>query len=167
MCDPGKDGLDNVARCHTETEAADQSYYLTQSQYTDTGPTSPCTRATTPDAWRGTHQGLVSWRPTTVKWRRFSGSNHHSTIGTRQTEYHEVLPSSANVQSHLTSSFADDGNASWYSVCRVPMLEWRLDCENCRLLTVIGLHDTGLRLRLSHWYGQIGEWSPHLQHRTP
>ena len=36
----------------------------------------------------------------------------HSVIGTRQTEYHETLPSSANVQSHLTSSFADDGNAS-------------------------------------------------------
>ena len=34
------------------------------------------------------------------------------TIGTRQTEYHEALPSSANVQPHLTSSFADDGNAS-------------------------------------------------------
>ena len=50
-----------------------------------------------------------------VKWRQFSQSNRHSTIGTRQTEYHEALPSSANVQSHLTSSFADDGNASWYS----------------------------------------------------
>ena len=34
-----------------------------------------------------------------------------STIGTRQTEYHEAIPSSANVQSHLTS-FADDGIAS-------------------------------------------------------
>ena len=33
-------------------------------------------------------------------------------IRTRQTEYHEALPSSVNVQSHLTSSFADDGNAS-------------------------------------------------------
>ena len=29
--------------------------------------------------------------------------------GTRQTQYHEALPPSANVQSHLTSSFADDG----------------------------------------------------------
>ena len=36
-----------------------------------------------------------------------------------------------------------DGNASWYSVCRVPMVEWRLDCENFRHLTVVGLHDTG------------------------
>ena len=61
--------------------------------------------------------GPVSWRPTTVKWRQSSQSNRHSTIGTGQTEYHEVLPSLANVQSHLTSSFTDDGNASWYSVC--------------------------------------------------
>ena len=72
----------------------------------------------------------------------FSQSSRHSTIGTRQTEYHEALPSSANVQSHLISSFADDGNASWCSVCRVPMAEWRLDCENCRHLTVVGLHNT-------------------------
>ena len=41
-------------------------------------------------------QGPVSWRPTTVKWRQFSQSNRHSTIGTWQTEYHEALPSSAN-----------------------------------------------------------------------
>ena len=89
------------------------------------------------------HLGPVSWRPTTVKWRQSSQSNRHSTIGTRQTECHEALPSSANVQSHLTSSFADDGNASWYSVCRVPMVEWWFDCEDCRPVTVVGLHDTG------------------------
>ena len=91
------------------------------------------------------HQGSVSWRPTTVNWQQSSQSNRHSTIGTRQTEYYEALPSSANVQSHLTSSFANDGNASWYSVCRVPMVEWRLDCENCHCLTVVGLHDTSPR----------------------
>ena len=87
--------------------------------------------------------GPVSWRPTTVKWRQPAQSNRHSTIGTWQTEYHEALPSSVNVQSHLTSSFADGGNASWYSVCRVPMVEWGLDCEDCRHLTVVGLHNTG------------------------
>ena len=87
------------------------------------------------------NQVPVSWRPTTVKWRQFSQSNRHSTIGTRQTEYHEALPSLANVQSHLTSSFANDGN----SVCRAPMVVWRLDCENCCYSTVIGLHDTGPR----------------------
>ena len=55
--------------------------------------------------------GPVSWRPTTVKWRQFSQSNRHSTIITRQTEYHKALPSSAKVQSHLSSLFTDDGKA--------------------------------------------------------
>ena len=32
---------DNFTCCHTEIEAADQTFYLTQSEYTDTGPTSP------------------------------------------------------------------------------------------------------------------------------
>ena len=87
--------------------------------------------------------GPVSWRLTTIKWRQSSQSNRYFTIATRQTNYHEALPLSVNVQSHLTSLFADDGNASWYSVCQVSMVEWRLDCENCCHLTVFGLHDTG------------------------
>ena len=57
-------------------------------------------------------QRLGSWRPTNVKRRQFSQSNHHSTIGAQQTEHHEALLSSANVHSRLTSSFTDDGNAS-------------------------------------------------------
>ena len=32
---------DNGTCCHTEAEVADQTFYLTQSQCTDTGPTSP------------------------------------------------------------------------------------------------------------------------------
>ena len=32
---------DNVTYCHTEIEVAYQTFHLTQSQYTDTGPTSP------------------------------------------------------------------------------------------------------------------------------
>ena len=92
-------------------------------------------------------QGSVSWRPTTVKWQQFSQSNRYSTIGTRQTEYHEALPSSANDEVRRDCTFADDGNSSWNLVCRVPMVEWRLDCENCRHLTVVGLHDTGPRLQ--------------------
>ena len=39
----------------------------------------------------------------------------------------------------------NDGNASWYSVCRVLMVAWLLDCENCHHLTVICLHDTSPR----------------------
>ena len=79
---------------------------------------------------------------------QFSQSNRHSTIGTWQTEYHEALPSSANMQSHLTLLFTDNGNASWYSACQVPMVEWWLDCENCCHLTVVGLHDTGTRCQI-------------------
>ena len=97
--------------------------------------------------------GPVSWGPMTVKWRQFSQSNRHSTIGTRQTEYHEALPSSVNDEVRCDCTFADDGSASWYLVCRVPMVEWRLDCENCRHWTVVGLHDTDPwgRFSVSPW----------------
>ena len=46
---------DNFTCCHTEIEAADQTFHLTQSQYTDTGPTSPSADPTTPGAWQGSH----------------------------------------------------------------------------------------------------------------
>ena len=34
---------DKFKCCHTEIKVADQTFHLTQSQYTDTGPTSPST----------------------------------------------------------------------------------------------------------------------------
>ena len=46
---------DNFTYCHTEIEVADPTFHLTQSQYTDTGPTSPSTDPTTPGAWQGSH----------------------------------------------------------------------------------------------------------------
>ena len=39
--------------CHTEIEVADQTVHLTQSQSTDTGPTSPSTDPITPGARQG------------------------------------------------------------------------------------------------------------------
>ena len=51
----GRICLDNVTCCHTEIEVADQTFHLTQSQYTDTGPTSPSTDPITPGAWQGSH----------------------------------------------------------------------------------------------------------------
>ena len=45
----------NCTCCHTEVEAVEQTFYLTQSQYTDTGPTSPNTDPITPGAWQGSH----------------------------------------------------------------------------------------------------------------
>ena len=47
---------DNFTCRHTEIEVADQTFYLTQSQYTDTGPTSPSTDPITPGAWQGSHR---------------------------------------------------------------------------------------------------------------
>ena len=46
---------DNFRCCHTEIEVADQTFYLTQSQYTDTGPASPSTDPITSGAWQGSH----------------------------------------------------------------------------------------------------------------
>ena len=46
---------DNFTCCHTEIEVADQTFHLTQSQYTDTGPTSPSVDPITPGAWQGSH----------------------------------------------------------------------------------------------------------------
>ena len=44
--------------CHTETEVADQTFYLTQSQYADTTPTSPRADPITPGACR-----VATWMP--------------------------------------------------------------------------------------------------------
>ena len=46
---------DNVTCCHTEIQVADPTVYLTQSQYTDTGLTSPSADPITPGAWQGSH----------------------------------------------------------------------------------------------------------------
>ena len=46
---------DKCTCCHTEIEGADQACYLTQPQYTDTGPTSPSADPVTPGAWQGSH----------------------------------------------------------------------------------------------------------------
>ena len=39
----------------TEIEVADQSFYFTQSQYANTGQTSPSADPITPCAWQGSH----------------------------------------------------------------------------------------------------------------
>ena len=46
---------DSCTWCHTEIEVADQAFYLTQSQCTDTGPTSPGADPLTPGAWQDNH----------------------------------------------------------------------------------------------------------------
>ena len=51
----GRICTDNFTCCHTEMEAADPTFHLTQSQYTDTGPTSPSADPIIPGAWQGSH----------------------------------------------------------------------------------------------------------------
>ena len=52
----GRTCSDNLTCCHTEIEVADPTFHLTQSQYTDTGPTSPSADPITPGAWQGSHR---------------------------------------------------------------------------------------------------------------
>ena len=56
---------DNFMCFHTEIEAADR--YLTQSQYTDTGPNSPSADPITPGAWQGCANFLSHWYDSTPK----------------------------------------------------------------------------------------------------
>ena len=46
---------DSFTCCHSEIEVANQTFHLTQSQYTDTGPTSPSADPITPGAWQSSH----------------------------------------------------------------------------------------------------------------
>ena len=59
---------DNCTYCHTEKEVSDQTFSLTQSQYTVTGPTSPSTDPITPGAWQG--QFGSHWCDSTAKESR-------------------------------------------------------------------------------------------------
>ena len=66
---------DKCTCCHIEVEVADQTFYLTQSQYTDTGPTSPSDDPITPGAWQGSHwsanfevTGMTRSRKSCCKW---------------------------------------------------------------------------------------------------
>ena len=51
----GRICTDNLTCCHTEIEVANQTFYLSQSQYTDTGPTSPSADPIAQGAWQGSH----------------------------------------------------------------------------------------------------------------
>ena len=49
----GRISSDKFTHCHTETEVADRTFHLIQSQYIDTGPTSPSADPISPGAWQG------------------------------------------------------------------------------------------------------------------
>ena len=82
---------DNFTCCHTEIEVADQTFYLTQSQYTDTGPTSPSADPITPGAWQGSHWS-VNFKVTGMTRPRknpaASGIRTRDLPVSRRTPYH-------------------------------------------------------------------------------
>ena len=73
----GRICLDNCTCCHTEIEVADQTLYLTQIRYTDTGPASPSADPIPPDAWHGSHWNvnLNPWYGLT--WKKIHGKNEN------------------------------------------------------------------------------------------
>ena len=65
----GRFCTDSSTCCHTEIEVADQTFYLTQSQYTDTGPISPSADPILPGAWQGSYWSANIW-VTGMTWPR-------------------------------------------------------------------------------------------------
>ena len=70
---------DNWTCCYAETEVVAQTFYPTQSHYTDTGPTSPSADPITPSARQGSH-GRASFQVTGVTRPR---KNAHGASGNR------------------------------------------------------------------------------------
>ena len=66
QCIHGPTCLDNCTYCCSGIKAADQTCYLTQSQYTDTRPISSRTDPITPDAWQGSKLAVSPHRQRVV-----------------------------------------------------------------------------------------------------
>ena len=71
---------DNFTCCHTELEVADLTLHLTQSQYTDTGPTIPSVDPMKTSAWQCSHWSadseVIGMTPPRKDLRRKRESNH-------------------------------------------------------------------------------------------
>ena len=82
---------DNFTCCHTEIEVADQTFYLTQSQYTDTGLTSPSADPISPGTWQGSHWSANFEVPGMTRPRKnpvASGIRTWDLPLSRRTPYH-------------------------------------------------------------------------------
>ena len=82
---------DNFACCHTEIEVADPTFHLTQSQYIDTGPTSPSADRIVPGAWQGSHWSANVWVTGMTRPRKNPGASGIRTrdlLLSRRTPYH-------------------------------------------------------------------------------
>ena len=69
----GQTCSDKLTRCYAKIEVADQTFYLTQSRYTDTRPTSPTADPAAPGAWKGIRWSVSHWYDSTRKKTFASG----------------------------------------------------------------------------------------------
>ena len=76
--------------CHTEMEAADQTFHLTQSQYTDTGPTSPSADPITPGAWQKRREKSCSGTLSVIKGAPLSNDQQYKQT-TKRMAIQELL----------------------------------------------------------------------------
>ena len=65
---------DKFMCCHTEIEVASQTFYLTQSLCTDTGPASPSVDPVTPGTWQGRHWSASQSQRWPYNARHLAGS---------------------------------------------------------------------------------------------
>ena len=82
---------DNCTCCHTETEVTHQTFCLTQSQYTDTGPTSANPDPITPGAWQGIHWSASFQVTGMTRPRKNPGASGDSNPGSSSLEA-DALP---------------------------------------------------------------------------
>ena len=79
---PGRIYTDNFTCSHTEIEVAGKkTVHLNQSQYTDTGPTSPSADPITPGAWQGSHWSASFWVTGMTRPRKKSRLQRDSNPG--------------------------------------------------------------------------------------
>ena len=83
----------NGTCCHTEIEVADQTCYLIQSQYADSGPASPSTDTITPGAWQGSHWSISLHLTCRLYPEKDPQQKQESNLGlplSRLTPYHQA-----------------------------------------------------------------------------
>ena len=92
---------DNFTCCHTEIEVADPTFYLTQSQYTDTGPTSPSADPLTPGAWQGSH------------WNASFLSHWYDSIPEKSRRKRDSNPGSSALEADALTTGSARRSSSW------------------------------------------------------
>ena len=124
----GRICADNFTCCHTEIEVTDQTFYLTQSQYTDTGPTSPSTDPIMPGAWQGSHWSanfLSHWYDST---RKKSPRKRDSNPGSSALEAVALTQSPCSTGLALTTRPARRCQRQSVSLWRM-MFKWTKNVE--------------------------------------